>query len=488
MGEEMSDSESVTAISEDQLALLITTSIQTLKRKKKKCGREEVFNLVNESIECKISFEAFNEILNSLIENESVIINSFQNRECISLPKESIHDIETETETDDINEQFRQFQNDFLDQYEDFKCKFLHEVKSYKDTILNATPNTTANQDQIITILLNNIKFLKEQLNQKDKVIDSLITQILEQNSYLFQKKNTTDKLEAIMKQVRSNKEHLTSEEKENVKTAEIKNKSKGNDTEKKVLENTLQKNSSINENNDQNVLQEPTYIEPITEPNDLYNNNENDLHKNSENRENNNEQEDVSAHENRSPDKEATQSSSIKRGSHDKRSVVVLGNSMTKLLNGWEMAKKLEANSKVFVKTFSGATVSCMEDYMKPSLRNPPGHFILHVETNDLGSDKSPTEIGESIVNLVCQLKNEKHDVSVSTIIIRADDKKLNDKGIQVNLHLKELCKEKNIFLIDHAKKIKVQHLNKGKLHLTKHGSKVLSNNFTNHICKAFH
>ena len=294
MGEEMSASESVTAISEDQLALLITTSIQPLKRKKKKCGREEVFNLVNESIECKISSEAFNEILNSLIENESVIINSFQNRECISLPKESIHDIEIETETDDINEQFRQFKNDFLDQYEDFKCKFLHEVKSYKDTILNATHYTTANQDQIITILLDNIKFLKEQLNQKDKVIDSLIIQILEQNSYLFQKKNTTDKLEAIMKQVRSNKEHLTSEEKENVKTAEIKNKSKGNDTEKEVLENTLQKNTSINENNDQNVLQEPTYTEPITEPNDLYNNNENDLHNNSENRGNNNEQEDV--------------------------------------------------------------------------------------------------------------------------------------------------------------------------------------------------
>ena len=79
----MSDSESVTAISEDQLALLITTSIQTLKRKKKKCGREEVFNLVNESIACNISSEAFNEILHSLIENESVIINSFQNRECI---------------------------------------------------------------------------------------------------------------------------------------------------------------------------------------------------------------------------------------------------------------------------------------------------------------------------------------------------------------------------------------------------------------------
>ena len=83
MGEEISDSESVVAIGEEELALLIKTSIQTLKRKKKKCGRKEVFNLVNESIEYKISLETFNETLNSLIENETVTLN----RECISLPK-----------------------------------------------------------------------------------------------------------------------------------------------------------------------------------------------------------------------------------------------------------------------------------------------------------------------------------------------------------------------------------------------------------------
>ena len=53
----------------------------------------------------------------------------------------------------------------------------------------------------------------------------------------------------------------------------------------------------------------------------------------------------------------------------------------------------------------------------MKPSLRNPPDHFILHVGTNDLSSDKSPHETAESIINLACQLKNEKHDLSVSTI-----------------------------------------------------------------------
>ena len=125
----------------------------------------------------------------------------------------------------------------------------------------------------------------------------------------------------------------------------------------------------------------------------------------------------------------------------------------------------------------------------MKPPLRNPPDHFILHVGTNDLSSEKSSMKITESIINLVCRLKNKIHDVvSVSTIILRTDDKKLNEKGMEVNLHLKELSKEKNIFLIDNSRKIKAQHLNKGKLHLTKYGSRILSNNFVNEISKVLH
>ena len=190
MGEEISDSESAVAIDEEELALLIKTSIQTLKRKKKKCGRKEVFNLVNDSIEYKISLEIFDETLNSLIENETATLNSFQNRECISLPKENIQEIDTEKE--DVNEHFHQFKNDFLDEYREFKSKFLHEVKSFKDTTVNATPKTTGNQDQIITLLLDIIAFLKDQIRQKDKVIDSLINQSSQQNNYLVQKKRTS--------------------------------------------------------------------------------------------------------------------------------------------------------------------------------------------------------------------------------------------------------------------------------------------------------
>ena len=119
---------------------------------------------------------------------------------------------------------------------------------------------------------------------------------------------------------------------------------------------------------------------------------------------------------------------------------MIVLGDSMTKLINGWEMAKKIQSNCKIYVKTFSGATVSCIEDYMKPFLRNSPDHFILHVGTNELSSERSMLmKIAESI-NLSCRLKNEVHDISVSIIILRTDDKKLNEKWMEVNLHLKSL------------------------------------------------
>ena len=65
---------------------------------------------------------------------------------------------------------------------------------------------------------------------------------------------------------------------------------------------------------------------------------------------------------------------------------------------------------------------------------------------------------------------------------------KKLNKKGMEVNLHLKELSKEKNFSLIDSSRKIKVQHLNKDKLHLTKYSSRILSNNSVNEISKVLH
>ena len=91
-------------------------------------------------------------------------------------------------------------------------------------------------------------------------------------------------------------------------------------------------------------------------------------------------------------------------------------------LIHRLEMSKKMK-NCKVYVRRFPGAKVQCMDDYKKPSIRDKPDHFVIHVETNDLNSEVSPKSIAESIVDLAMPLKTESNDVSVSNIILRTDN-----------------------------------------------------------------
>ena len=169
-------------------------------------------------------------------------------------------------------------------------------------------------------------------------------------------------------------------------------------------------------------------------------------------------------------------------------KSVVIIGNSMIKHLNGWDMSKKVrKSECRVYVKSFPGAKTSCMRDYMKTSLRSTPNHFILNVGMNDLNSNQTSEVIAKEIVDLTTSLKNNQHKVSVSNIILRTDNSKLNVKRCDVNRILSQLCHERNINLIDHLKKIKPNHLNKGKLHLNKNGSDILSQTFVNEISRVF-
>ena len=87
---------------------------------------------------------------------------------------------------------------------------------------------------------------------------------------------------------------------------------------------------------------------------------------------------------------------------------------SMIKHKNGWEITEKLKPECEVFVRTFPGATIQCMTDYMKPSIQANPNHFILHVGTNDLSSNRPPDEIAKTIIDLASKLKSEKFDVSI--------------------------------------------------------------------------
>ena len=88
----------------------------------------------------------------------------------------------------------------------------------------------------------------------------------------------------------------------------------------------------------------------------------------------------------------------------------------------------------KIFVKHFSRATTTCMRDYMKPSLRNAPKHFILHIGINDHNIEQSSESIAQGIPNLADSSKNDYHDISMLNIVIRIENVRLNGKRCEFN------------------------------------------------------
>ena len=113
------------------------------------------------------------------------------------------------------------------------------------------------------------------------------------------------------------------------------------------------------------------------------------------------------------------------------KRNISVIGD-----IEGYKMRNGMKDYEKVYVKSFSGATISCMQDYIKPTLKHNPDVILIHVGTNDLRSSKSAQDIANEIINLSTTIKSEENEVIISNIILRNDS--LNNKGIQVNSILK--------------------------------------------------
>ena len=64
------------------LETLTIASVRTLKRGNKKCGREKVSKLVNDTLCNEICKDLFNETLDSLNENQFIKCNIISNREC----------------------------------------------------------------------------------------------------------------------------------------------------------------------------------------------------------------------------------------------------------------------------------------------------------------------------------------------------------------------------------------------------------------------
>ena len=336
-----------------------------------------------------------------------------------------------------------------MEEFKELKTTFFAEVNSFKNQILTSheiLQSTSQNSETTEMIRLReDILFLKEQIRNKDKVIDSLLCQLSKRDDiFLLQNRGST----------KTKTSALQTENTENVEK-----KSSG------TMTSSIKRNENLlTERENENLL--TTINNQIKKINNTKqrgnNNNKSTNEENSENEE-----------------KINNGDSGIDPKRVNKK-VFIVGDSIVKHVKGYELTQSLE-NWKVHVKDFPGARVRCMQDYVQPTLRQYPDHIILHVGTNDLATNVPTDTVAESIVELAMSLKSDSTSVAISNITVRNDKHK--NKVRQTNKHLKTLCMERNIELINHDSTITEKHLNGSRLHLNKRGTAILSNNFTEAI-----
>ena len=151
----------------------------------------------------------------------------------------------------------------------------------------------------------------------------------------------------------------------------------------------------------------------------------------------------------------------------------------MTKYINGRKLSKTCNESSK----SFSGATLDDMQDYIKPTLNKKPDKIIIHAGTNNIKS-YSPKAIEKKLGNLVKRVKKElpNADIALSSVIYREDDKSLNSKIKQVNCLLETFCEQSDFDYINNDN-IHADCLNAGGLHLNRKGTITLASNFRNYL-----
>eukprot|EP00112_Aurelia_sp_Birch-Aquarium-sp1_P015394 Seg3405.1 transcript_id=Seg3405.1/GoldUCD/mRNA.D3Y31 product="hypothetical protein" protein_id=Seg3405.1/GoldUCD/D3Y31 len=159
------------------------------------------------------------------------------------------------------------------------------------------------------------------------------------------------------------------------------------------------------------------------------------------------------------------------------KGTVLIAGDSIISGIN----EKSFEGPKYIKVRSFPGATIADMRDYLKPLLRKNPATLILHVGTKDASNGKENAE--ESLDELL-ELKNEIRRTLPSCHVIismptqRKDNMKANTNVKGLNQKIAALGMERI-----NNNNITEADLGKKKLHLNMKGIDKLANNFIKYL-----
>ena len=154
-----------------------------------------------------------------------------------------------------------------------------------------------------------------------------------------------------------------------------------------------------------------------------------------------------------------------------------IVGDSMINGIKAYNFGQK----SKVKIKPYGGSTSRDFIHHVKPTIRKKPSKMIIHIGTNDLTNKIDTIPNMEKIVTLI-QKESPKTEIALSNIIIRTDKKNMAKKINDLNKAIKDFCGKKNIDLIDNSN-IDISNLSKRKLHLSQNGLNLLTKNFKSYL-----
>ena len=118
------------------------------------------------------------------------------------------------------------------------------------------------------------------------------------------------------------------------------------------------------------------------------------------------------------------------------------------------------------------------MKSYLLSTKLLNSENMVLHFAKNNVKKENKANEIRNDIIEVALLCKSDNDNVLISGIIPRSD--KLNPKATEVNRHLKNECRKRNICVISNLNINPKYDCNKSGIHLNwKETNKLLLKNF---------
>ena len=158
------------------------------------------------------------------------------------------------------------------------------------------------------------------------------------------------------------------------------------------------------------------------------------------------------------------------------RKTICILSGSMLNQLD----AKRLSTTKyDVKIRCHGGCTLQCLYTHLPWAFNLQPEHIIIHVGTNDCAK-KTSDEVLRELFNIKIYIRKvlPSCKVWISLPTMRTDNNRANT--IIRNLNLK--MKKHSDMIIDHSN-INERHLSKKGLHLNDHGIKEIARNIISHI-----